>query len=244
MTPEETKGNRPNDMLEEIKVELNDITRSLPDSGEVTPNDVRVSYLLTEVNELSKRIKDAATCLANVTNGNPMKVAINTLSILRDNPLPFAEPDPSQEKSLASMQNQRDLLGNALCKVLIADGVVGKDAAPNGPELISIAEQYAEHRSTFKDRIVIQLNGGLVDSVITNTETQILKIEEPGDSDESELLEMYPDNPSPVYNDTMVYAGLFDATHDPEELNDLFNRYETAVQKEGQEEQVLTDLRP
>lgn len=48
-------------------------------------------------------------------------------------------------------EDNQHLLGEALCKVLIADGVLGDDAIPSGPELLAAAENYISFRENEND---------------------------------------------------------------------------------------------
>lgn len=82
-----------------------------------------------------------------------------------------------------------------------------------------------------KEKIVIQMNGGLVQNVISETPMEILKIEEPGDSEDTDLITMYPDEGGSFYQEGAhdVYAGIFDAECNPDELKDTHERFERAM---------------
>ena len=50
------------------------------------------------------------------------------------------------DKELGSETNRHHLLGEALTKVLIADGVLRNGAAPSGPELLVAVDSYLESK--------------------------------------------------------------------------------------------------
>jgi hypothetical protein len=80
-----------------------------------------------------------------------------------------------------------------------------------------------------KDRMVIKMNGGLVTDIIADRPIEILKIEEGGDLESEDLLEMYPEGSGMYSGDTHVFAVIREAECDPETMQDEFARYEKAL---------------
>jgi len=117
---------------------------------------------------------------------------------------------------------------------LCRDTLQNKIHDPDINELVSQIDAFLADPP--KQQIVIQMDEGLVQDVISATPVECLKIEEPGDSDDDELLEMYPEKAGSPYQQGAheVYARSFEADCNPEELQDTFKRFETAMAREEQ----------
>lgn len=101
---------------------------------------------------------------------------------------------------------------------------------PENHHLIKEIQKSLEVKA--KDRVVIKMDGGIVNEVIANRPTKILKIEEAGDLDEEDLLEMYPEGSGMYSGDTHVYAIVKNAHCNPEVIEDEFQRYEKALENQ------------
>jgi hypothetical protein len=80
-----------------------------------------------------------------------------------------------------------------------------------------------------RDRMVIKMDGGCVQGIIADRPIEILKIEEAGDLESDDLLEMYPEGSGMYSGDTHVFAVIREAECDPETMKDEFIRYEKAL---------------
>jgi hypothetical protein len=85
-------------------------------------------------------------------------------------------------------------------------------------------------------QMVIKMDGGCVHQIIADCPMDILKIEEAGDLEEEDLLEMYPEGAGMYSGDTHVFAGIRTAEINPDSIKDEFQRYESALEKKHEDQ--------
>ena len=70
-------------MFDEIVENIKGRIKNQPDSRCATDDEVRICWLVSEVNELQERIQAAENCLVYSAIADPMEVIQNTMEILK-----------------------------------------------------------------------------------------------------------------------------------------------------------------
>jgi len=71
-------------MFDEIVENINSRIKNQPDSRCATDDEVRICWLVSEVNTLREKVKAAENCLVCSVIADPFEVCHNTLEILKN----------------------------------------------------------------------------------------------------------------------------------------------------------------